>query len=198
MQVDGTPAKANDSGTWNTYEACTKAKGFSGVGNYITDPWVGCDLDWKKDPGARPFDALTIPEYAKRLIREAGTYTEWSPSGLGVHQWARRPANSPALTIKNHAAGVEVYTGGRYFTYTGRQVPGLGRRSRTTTPLYIAPMDGLHRHRWPRGRLVGCISAPARPGPSSRARETTRSSAAPAPCGAWAWTNLPYWLHSRP
>lgn len=126
MQVDGTPAKANDSGTWNTYEACTKAKGFSGVGNYITDPWVGCDLDWRKDPGARPFDALTIPEYAKRLIREAGTYTEWSPSGLGVHQWARRPANSPALTIKNHEAGVEVYTGGRYFTYTGRQVPGTG------------------------------------------------------------------------
>ena len=126
MQVDGTPAKANDSSTWNTYEACTKAKGFSGVGNYITDPWVGCDLDWKKDPNARPFDALTIPEYAKRLIREAGTYTEWSPSGLGVHQWARRPANSPSLTIKNHEAGVEVYTGGRYFTYTGHQVPGTG------------------------------------------------------------------------
>lgn len=126
MQVDGTPAKANDSGTWNTYEACTKAKGFSGVGNYITDPWVGCDLDWKKDPNARPFDASTIPEYAKKLIREAGTYTEWSPSGMGVHQWARRPANSPSLTIKNHEAGVEVYTGGRYFTYTGRQVPGTG------------------------------------------------------------------------
>ena len=126
MQVDGTSAKANDSSTWNTYEACTKAKGFSGVGNYITDPWVGCDLDWKKDPNARPFDASTIPEYAKRLIREAGTYTEWSPSGLGVHQWARRPANSPSLTIKNHEAGVEVYTGGRYFTYTGHQVPGTG------------------------------------------------------------------------
>ena len=126
MQVDGTPAKANDSSTWNTYEACTKAKGFSGIGFQITDPTVGIDLDFKGYPGAKAFDYGTVPKYAADLVRESASYTEWSPSGFGLHIIARRPANSPALTIKNHEAGVEVYTGGRYFTYTGHQVPGTG------------------------------------------------------------------------
>ena len=129
FQPGGAVVKANDSSTWHTYQEVRDAydedpERWSGIGTEFCDPFVGIDLDFKTFPGAKPFDYETFPQYAKDIVRQQDSYTEFSPSGLGLHILCYRPSGSPAFTIKNHEAGVEVYTEGRYFAYTGKRVPG--------------------------------------------------------------------------
>lgn len=66
----------------------------------------------------------TIDEFAAEHIGRLDSYTEFSVSGSGLHVIAK------ARSLPRGVArpGVELYTGGRFFTMTGRQVGTSGIR----------------------------------------------------------------------
>ncbi|WP_206202072.1 phage NrS-1 polymerase family protein [Thermus caldilimi] len=103
---------------WLTYEeALVLAKRFDGVGVVLGGDLHGVDLDWKGREG--------VPEEVVEIIEALGSYTEWSPSGEGVHILFRgqfAPVASRGLLPSG--VGVEIYVysspGGRFFTLTER------------------------------------------------------------------------------
>ena len=107
--------------TWLSYEAalanCSQEP-FVGLGIQLGPPIIGIDLDWKDNPAMEPF--VSIPEYAQSIIDTQKSYTEWSPSGLGVHILCSGRLDSAIKT-----SGIEVYGEGRFFTITGKTILDL-------------------------------------------------------------------------
>ena len=120
-QINGQPAKSNDSQTWASFEAVAtayRAGGFDGVGFVLGGGFVGIDLDDVRDPATG-----TLTPGADELIREFATYSEISPSGTGVKlfglgewlgDWHKAPFPG--------GGEIEGYSVGRYFTVTGRPI----------------------------------------------------------------------------
>jgi len=79
---------------------------------------VGIDLDRCRNPVTGEIEA-----WAREVLELAETYAEVSPSGTGVHLFARGDLAGTSA-IKNGPAKVEMYASGRYFTITGTHVPG--------------------------------------------------------------------------
>lgn len=123
----GRMAKSTDPATWTAFAEAVAAVGrwcCDGVG-FVFGPdraYTGLDLDHVLDGGALD------PEY-RWIVDEAGTYTEVSPSGDGLHlifrgskpDWAQR-------SRKGQPGGrvVEMYDHDRYFTVTGDVFEGRG------------------------------------------------------------------------
>jgi putative DNA primase/helicase len=126
----GKPAKSNDPKTWSDYDtAVFAASEYEGLGCNIVPPNVGVDLDKVRNPKTGQTE-----EWALQIIRELDSYTELSPSGGGYHIWV-----CGELPPKGRRKGrVEMYGDGRYFTMTGRHVPG--------TPLTIEARDLASLH----------------------------------------------------
>lgn len=131
----GSSASSTDPRTWSSFAAACAgvvhsgaAAGISGVGFVVShaDPYVCIDLDHALD------DAGEIEAWAlEALDGVPQTYLEVSPSGRGLHAWARGVL--PPGWRKH--AGVEVYASGRFLTVTGAPYrereeildwPGLG------------------------------------------------------------------------
>jgi hypothetical protein len=110
--------------TWGTYEEAVRAArehGYDGVGFVFTedDPYAGVDLDNCLDP-----ESGEVEEWAKELIEQLNSYTELSPSGGGVHILVKAE-----LPLGGRRKGqVEMYDSGRFFTVTGRHLPGTPKR----------------------------------------------------------------------
>lgn len=104
----------------------TRMPEMSGVGFAFLDGdgLVGIDLDWKEEPDGQPL------EHHEAVIAACDSYTEFSPSGKGVHIITEGRCDS----FKHDAIGVEVYCGGRYFTCTG-----VSMDSRATEVMPLAP-----------------------------------------------------------
>jgi primase-polymerase (primpol)-like protein len=85
-----------------------------GLGFVFTtdDSYVGIDLD-------DCVDMLGIDPWALRIIDEVDSYTEYSPSGTGLHIILKGVLPSGNVRRGN----VEMYECDRYFTVTGRHVP---------------------------------------------------------------------------
>ena len=120
--VTGRNAKSNAPEGWTDYETARAAAakyGYSGVGFMFLkgDGLVGIDIDHCYDPATGEFN-----EVAKAVMGRQPTYTEFSPSGDGVHVWLR--GEKPKGASKNTETGVEMYDSLRYFTVTEKQVPG--------------------------------------------------------------------------
>ncbi|MEN6443815.1 MAG: hypothetical protein ABFC71_08685 [Methanoregula sp.] len=103
-------ALVNVKTTWRTFAeavAASETGNYDGVGFVLGNGIIGFDFDHATD----------------EMVQEArslGTYTEWSPSGTGVHVIGRSP-----LVAKGRKKGsVEFYATGRYFTVTGNIVAG--------------------------------------------------------------------------
>lgn len=123
--ITGKKASSTDAATWTTYEKAKKASEFfSGIGVVFTpdETLLGIDLDHILDKnkviGA---DAVRIT----KLIKEAATYTEISPSGNGLHLYLQ--IEEPLTLAANRHAPFEAYTSGRFFTFTeksyGKELP---------------------------------------------------------------------------
>ena len=78
------------------------------------DPFIGIDIDHCVNEGA-------LSELAEDVIEILQSYTEYSPSGEGIHIIAKGtlPLKGPGTGRKNPTLGLEVYRHGRYFTFTG-------------------------------------------------------------------------------
>jgi primase-polymerase (primpol)-like protein len=113
-------ARANDPATWSplaTVRAAYEQGGFDGIGfvfDGVPGPdglvLAGGDFDHCIGP-----DGKADPAVQER-VESFGTYWELSPSGGGIHMLGYA---KPLKRGVNHD-GVEMYTKGRYFTFTGQ------------------------------------------------------------------------------
>lgn len=111
---NGQYAKSNDPSTWSDYETAIKvSEQFSGIGFMLggTD-YVGVDID--------ELDKGNNKEIAREFVDNLQSYTEYSPSGNGIHIWIKGKVD----INKYRKGSVEMYdhTSPRYLTFTGNVV----------------------------------------------------------------------------
>lgn len=120
----GECAKVNDQSSWSTYALASSRLAkydFSGVGFMFSEQagFTGIDIDHCVD------DQGVISDQALAIIVNMNSYCEYSPSGHGVHIFIRGmlPDTAECRTgVRRN--NIEMYRTGRYFTYTGKHVPG--------------------------------------------------------------------------
>src|SRR4029077_17137984 len=105
----------------------------TGIGFVLTEGCglVGGDLDGCRDPVTG-----MIEPWAQAIIDRRETYFEISPSGTGIRFWA---LTDVPLTMPVPGAGVELYSTGRFLTFTGDHIAGtpweIGRAPATVDAL---------------------------------------------------------------
>ncbi|MYM37247.1 hypothetical protein GTP38_23250 [Duganella sp. FT94W] len=94
------------------------------------DGLIGVDID-------KCIDSETgeVKEIALNAIAGCNSYTEYSPSGTGVHIIC----SGETETFKSNKIGLEVFAGRQYFTFTGRQY--------ANSPATINPMTEIELDR---------------------------------------------------
>src|SRR5881227_2447521 len=130
------PARTNDPTTWTSIDPALKALAtgrYNGIGFVFaeSDPFTGTDLDAcvSKDG--------TISVWAQEIITSLSSYTEYSPSKLGVHILTQ--ATLPGAGRKT--GNVEMYSHNRFFTLTTDHIDGtpttIEQRQEEVAALYI-------------------------------------------------------------
>lgn len=121
-QIDGEKAQVSNRRTWSSFAAVVKFylqnDFFDGIGFVFSkqDDFIGIDIDGcVEDEKINPF--------ATEIIDTLDSYTEFSPSGTGVHIIIRGglPQSVLGTGRKNVKHGLEVYQHGRFFTFTGNR-----------------------------------------------------------------------------
>lgn len=95
---------------------------FDGVGFAFLpgDGLIGIDLDGMIDPGSGE-----VSERCQAIIDACASYTEYSPSGCGVHVFCALGADAGEIkSFKSNKVGVECFVGAQFFTFTGKPWPG--------------------------------------------------------------------------
>jgi hypothetical protein len=126
----GGPASSRDPDTWGTYEEALAVRGgYEGLGCVIAKPFVAIDLDKCLNP-----QTGQVELWAQEVIDQVDSYTELSPSGCGFHIWVK----GELPPGRRRAGRVEMYDKDRYFTVTGKHVPG------TPTNIQERDLSQLH------------------------------------------------------
>ena len=122
-------AETDRKATWGNYdEAVDAARRFSltGVGFVFTqdDPFSGIDLDDCRDRSTGELDA-----WAMEIIEQLRTYSEVSPSRTGVKLWVCGTLPKGKGNQATCGQGkVEMFSQGRYFTFTGQNLDGAHKQ----------------------------------------------------------------------
>ncbi|WP_445505795.1 phage/plasmid primase, P4 family [Niallia sp. 03091] len=118
-QINGEMARSNDKRSWSTFHTIIKffnQGNYDGIGFMFSkdDPFIGIDIDHCIVDGS-------LSDLAQDVINIVDSYSEFSPSGDGIHIIAKGkiPLPGPGTGRKNPELGLEVYRHGRYFTFTG-------------------------------------------------------------------------------
>lgn len=120
-QVTGEMAQANNRRTWSTFATAVKfylEGDYDGIGFVFSrqDNYIGIDID--KCVVDRKTNA-----FATEIIDTLDSYTEFSPSGKGIHIIIKGglPQSVLGTGRKNTKHGLEIYSHGRFFTFTGNR-----------------------------------------------------------------------------
>jgi putative DNA primase/helicase len=150
-QPNGSHAKTNEPRTWATFAAVLAAYqhgGLDGIGVCFGNDVVGADLDSCFD------DDGTLKPWAADIVNDLAipTYTEVSPSRLGLHMLyfgALPELDRHRFDIGPHE-GVEFYgfPSNRFFTVTGRQW-GIVSTVTRVEPVDFAPVLYYIRETFP-------------------------------------------------
>lgn len=128
------------------------------------DGLIGIDID-----GAIDTESGEVAERARSIIEACSSYTEYSPSGKGVHIIAAGETG----TFKSNKIGLEVFCGSQFFTFTGRRYSG--------TPDDVLPIEAatLNRLRATVDQAKGKVRAapaPTSPPPGEIDRDKLQSA----------------------
>ena len=110
-------ASTTNPDTWAPYDEAVLAMahhGHDGVGFVFSadDPFAGVDFDHVVEGG-------TVHPDAQRLVASLDSYTEWSPSGDGLHVIVRGTVTGPRkIDAPWGPKCLERYDHGRFFTMT--------------------------------------------------------------------------------
>jgi putative DNA primase/helicase len=120
-QANGDMAQANNRRTWSTFATAVKfylEGDYDGIGFVFSrqDNYIGIDID-KCVTDEKP------NTFATEIIDTLDSYTEFSPSGKGIHIIVKGnlPQNVMGTGRKSTKHGLEIYSYGRYFTFTGNK-----------------------------------------------------------------------------
>lgn len=111
-------AASNNPDTWSEYEVAAEAVA-NGIYSYLgfvfseQDGYVGIDIDAGRN------ELGLLNELSLDVIRHCKSYTESSKSGRGVHVYLK---GKLPFKGRNNRDGIEIYSTGRYFIVTGRQI----------------------------------------------------------------------------
>lgn len=122
-------ASSADAATWSSFDEAIAAYAggeFDGVGFCFGANYVGIDLDKRCSPGLFG-NPKGLDFNAACIIRDLNSYTEFSPSGSGVHIICKADCEQlfSEYTQTHKAIGVEVYSKERFFTMTGNLISGV-------------------------------------------------------------------------
>ncbi|KFL77269.1 DNA primase [Bacillus cereus ATCC 10876] len=124
-QLNGSMAQSNNRNTWSTFEEVLEEYqqgDYNGIGFMFSkeDVFIGIDIDHCVQEGE-------FTELAEDIMKLVPSYTEYSPSGDGIHIIAKGkiPLRGPGTGKKNPSIGLEIYRHGRYFTFTGASINNL-------------------------------------------------------------------------
>lgn len=155
------------------------------------DGLIGIDLDNALEVNG---DGEIVPTArTAQIIAKCDSYTEFSPSGKGVHIYVA----GESRTNKFDGIGVELFCGSQYFTVTGKHYLG--------TPLEVRPirdevLDWLHamidgaKEEAKKAKASARSATPsAQPAPASSSTDDFKrvNDAAMANLGAWVTALLP-------
>ena len=122
-------ASSTDPATWGSFDQALSIVGrqcsvgqdsgtVSGIGFVLAPPYCGIDIDHCIDPETGEINAKAFV-----IVKEMDSYTEYSPSGTGLHIIYKGKAHGDWKRKKTDALGegidLEMYQNGRYFTVTG-------------------------------------------------------------------------------
>ncbi|KOS71823.1 DNA primase [Lysinibacillus contaminans] len=122
-QINGLKASSNNSNTWSTFEEVinavrSKEYGFDGIGFMFAkdDNYIGIDIDNCYSEGE-------FNQIANDLMELLDSYSEFSPSGTGIHIIVKGqlPEYITGTGKKSAKYGLEIYSHGRFFTCTGNR-----------------------------------------------------------------------------
>ena len=118
------PAKSGVRETWGTFEMavqCVEQGLARGIGYEFDEQDIyGVDLDNVVD------DNGIITPQARKIVERLNSYTEYSPSGRGLHIFVTAPGAN--ITRHRRQGGfVEIYNNARYFTMTGHVFEGYSK-----------------------------------------------------------------------
>ena len=121
-QINGEAAQSNSRDTWSTFEEASNeflnSTRYDGVGFMFSkeDDFIGIDID-------DCIEGDIANKFASEIINLLDSYTEYSPSGTGIHIIVKGelPAHITGTGKKDSKLGLEVYRHGRYFTFTGHR-----------------------------------------------------------------------------
>lgn len=90
--------------------------GYTGIGFAFLpgDGLIGIDIDGAINP-----ETGDVTDRLRNIIASVASYTEFSPSGKGVHIIVQ----GTTTTNKSNEIGLEVFCGRQYFTFTGNRYP---------------------------------------------------------------------------
>lgn len=111
-RADGRKAastRPDDWCSWREAVAAVSAHRLTGIGFVLGGGWVGVDVDHAVSGGV-------LSPLAAEVVADLGGYAELSPSQTGVHVIVR--GEMPGKTGRKRGQ-VEMYAGGRFFTFTG-------------------------------------------------------------------------------
>lgn len=117
----GKAADTTNPETWADYQtaaAAISAGRYKGLGFVFAGGYMGIDLDHVVNP-----ETGEITPLAATIVEAFHSYTEYSPSGTGLHIIIRITSPEGIYTGKRNSESpidIEMYTGERYFTVTGR------------------------------------------------------------------------------
>jgi len=120
-QVTGEMAQANNRRTWSTFATAVKfylEGDYDGIGFVFSrqDNYIGIDIDKCVVDGK-------TNAFATEIIDTLDSYTEFSPSEKGIHIIIKGSLPQSVLGTgrKNTKHGLEIYSYGRFFTFTGNR-----------------------------------------------------------------------------
>ena len=120
--ISGRNASVSNPATWASFEVALKYQSdnssMAGIGFVFheQDPYIGIDIDDCLDP-----DNLALTKEAENLLNRFNSYTEISPSGMGLHIYLK----SDAAFDGKRKGNVELYSRKRFFTVTGKILGGV-------------------------------------------------------------------------
>jgi len=116
------PASSTDPSTWSTHADALRtadADGVDGIGFVFaeSDPYTGIDFD-------HCVDGEDINPHVANVMRQLDSYSEFSPSGTGLHVIIRAEVNGDRRRTGNTPwdGEFENYDRGRFFCMTGRHI----------------------------------------------------------------------------
>lgn len=156
---DGTNAKANDASTWGTFNEAYRYAAehglegnAGGIGFEFANGYAGIDLDDVVLSGG------SLKPFAEEIVQIMDSYTEYSPSGKGLHILFKlsNPLSELGSRRRNDAIGLEMYDSGRYFTVTGNvygEAKTIENRTKEAQKVYDEYLISSHTKNMNKGSL---------------------------------------------